>query len=60
MSRIVRKHEIQKRRRRKKKLKKLKTKLAKAKGQDELQRLVEKIRKVSPFYPPLLHTLNSK
>ncbi len=44
---------IQRKRRRRAKIQKLKAKLAKTKGQTDIEALIVKLRKVSPFYPGL-------
>ena len=50
MGRVVRREEIRRRRTRRAKIKKLKAKIQKA-GPQQMAALVEKLRKVSPFYP---------
>ena len=50
MSRVIRRSEIRRRRARKAKIKRLKAKIKKA-GPEQIQLIVEKLRRVSPFYP---------
>jgi len=51
MGRVVRKPEINRRRRRRAKYAKLKKRIQRAKGPDEIAKLIEKFRKINPFYP---------
>lgn len=51
MGAVTRRAEIDKRRRRKAKLKRLRERIAKAKDGREVQKIVEKILRVHPFYP---------
>ena len=51
MSQVTRRKEIDRRRARRNKIRKLRQRIARAKNQSEVQLLLAKIRKVSPFYP---------
>lgn len=56
-NRAERTRELWRRRRRKKKLKKLKARLAETRSESERARIIEKIRRISPFSPiPDQHT----
>jgi len=50
MGAFTRRQEIDRRRRRRSKIKQLKTKIAKAKDNKDIGKLVEKIKKISPHY----------
>jgi hypothetical protein len=52
MSHIERKTELKRRRKRRAKLQKLKGKLAKAKTSGDTQTILQKIKRVSPFWKP--------
>jgi hypothetical protein len=52
MAYIERKNELKRRRKRRNKIKKLRAKMARAKHGAEIQSLVQKIKKISPLYPP--------
>ena len=51
MGRVTRRQDIDRKRTRRAKLKRLREKIAKAKDGVQIQKLVEKIYRVSPFYP---------
>ncbi|MBI4403707.1 MAG: hypothetical protein HY537_06085 [Deltaproteobacteria bacterium] len=51
MAPLQRMNELRRRRKRRAKLLKLRARLAKAKNQDEIQKLIQKLKRVSPFYP---------
>lgn len=51
MSQVTRRKEIDRRRARRNKIRKLRHRLTRAKNQSEIQIILTKIRKVSPFYP---------
>lgn len=51
MSKVVRRYEINRRRARRNKIRKLRMQLSRAKNQSDIQRILTKIRKISPFYP---------
>jgi hypothetical protein len=51
MSQVVRRKEIARRRARRNKIKKLRMRIKRAKNNSEVQHLIGKIKKVSPFYP---------
>ncbi|RME83996.1 MAG: hypothetical protein D6775_06680 [Caldilineae bacterium] len=50
-NRAERVREIRRRRRRREKIQKLRAKLAQARNQAERERIIEKIRRISPFAP---------
>jgi len=51
MGAFTRRQEIDRRRRRRAKIQQLKAKISKAKDGKDIERLVEKIKKISPQYP---------
>lgn len=51
MSKVVRRYEINKRRARRNKIRKIRQRIARAKGPAEVQHLMAKLKKISPFYP---------
>jgi hypothetical protein len=53
MSHIERKSELKRRRTRREKVRKLRAKMARAKNQHEIELIVAKIKKISPFWTPM-------